>query len=57
MLTCTDGDNLCEPFILLGIIQDDEVSAAPAHICILPVFDDGGYTGIVFATIDCSANV
>ena len=61
-----DGDNLCEPFILLGIIQDGEVSAVLvfAHICTAPVFacvstppvfEAGGYTDIVFATIDCNA--
>ena len=39
------------------IIQDDGLTAVPvfAYICTPPVFDDGGCTAMVSATIDCSA--
>ena len=39
------------------IVQDDGLTAVPvfAYICTPPVFDDGGCTSIVSATIDCSA--
>ena len=36
------------------IVQDDGVTVV-AYICTAPVFDDGGCTAIVSATIDCSA--
>ena len=39
------------------IAQDDGVTAVPvfAYICTPPVFDTGGYTAVVSATIDCGA--
>ena len=39
------------------IVQDDEVTRVPvvAYICTAPVFDDGGCTAMVSATIGCSA--
>ena len=60
-------DFFCEPFVLLCIVQDDEVAAVPvfAHICTpsvfedigctSPAFDAGGCTDSVFTTTDCSA--
>ena len=42
---------------LLSIVQDDGVTRVPvvAPNCTAPVFDDGGCTAMVSATIDCSA--
>ena len=48
-----------EPFhILFRILQDnDGATAVPVctHICTPPVFEAGGCTDSVFATIDCTA--
>ena len=50
-------DFFCEPFVLLCIVQDDEVATVPVfvHICTPPVFEAGGCTDIVFDDGDCSA--
>ena len=45
-----------EPFHILFRIDGDTTAPMLAHIYTPPVFDDGGYTGIVFATGDCSAS-
>ena len=39
------------------IVQDDGVTRVPvvAPNCTAPMFDDGGCTAMVSATIDCSA--
>ena len=49
--------NLCNVILALTIVQDDGTTAVPvfAHISTPLVFDDGGCTATVFATIDCSA--